>query len=90
MAHALVLQVRLPDGADPEEGLRMLREQVVPQAKAQPGFTRGTWMRDGATGMGVIVFDTSEHAEAAKEFLGPPPGGPQLLSSAVYEIGAEA
>ena len=90
MAHALVLQVRLADGGESEEGLRMLREQVVPQAKAQPGFQKGTWMNDGANGMGVVVFDSQENAEAASESLKPPPGGPELLSSVIYRVGAEA
>jgi hypothetical protein len=90
MAHALVLQVKLPDSGESEEGLRMLREQVVPQAKAQPGFQRGTWMNDGANGIGVVVFDTQEHAEAASHVLKPPSGGPELLSSTVYSVGAEA
>ena len=90
MSHALVLQVRLQDGGRSEEGLRMLKEQVVPNAKAQPGFQRGIWMNDGENGMGVVVFDTEEHAEAAKGALRPPPGGPELISSTVYGVGAEA
>lgn len=90
MSHALVLQVRLQDGGRSEEGLRMLKEEVVPHAKAQPGFQRGTWMNDGENGMGIVVFDTEEHAEAAKDELRPPPGGPELISSTVYSVGAEA
>ena len=91
MAHAVVLHVKLPEGGSPEEGQRMLNEQVVPHAKAQAGFQKGTWMHDGSGGgMGVVVFDTAEHAQAAKEGLKPPPGGPQLVSSAVYEVNAEA
>jgi hypothetical protein len=90
VAHALVMQVKLPLDGNPEEGLRMLKDQVVPHAKSQAGFQRGTWMNDGTNGMGVIVFDTAEHAEAAKDVLKPPLGGPQLVSSTVYEVGAEA
>jgi len=69
----------------------MLEEVVVPHAKSQVGFERGTWLHDGSNnGMGVIVFDSAEHAEAAKDALKPPPGGPELVSVAVHEVAAEA
>ncbi len=65
----------------------MLDEVVVPLAKAQPGFQRGTWMHNEAmTGTGVIVFDTEEHTSAAVEALQPPPGGPTVINCAVFEI----
>jgi len=66
MSHAVVQQVRLPEGGA-EEGMKMLNEIVIPNAKAQAGFEKGTWMQtpDNA-GMGVVVFDTIEHAEAAQ------------------------
>ena len=90
MAHAVVVQVLLPEGGEPEEGIRMLNEQVIPNAKAQAGFQRGIWMSEGVNGMGIIVFDTAENAATAQEALKPPPGGPQLVSSTVYLVGAEA
>jgi hypothetical protein len=72
---------------DPAEGMKMLDEVVVPQAKAQPGFQRGTWMHSAAmTGTGVIVFDTEEHAISAMAALQPPPGGPTVINCAVFEI----
>ena len=90
MAHAVVVQVQLPDGGRTEEGMRMLNDVVVPQAKSHEGFQRGMWMHNGANGMGVIVFDTAEHAGAAQSALKPPPGGPALVSSVVFEIDVEA
>jgi hypothetical protein len=91
MANAAVIQVKFAEDGDREEGLQLLKDRVVPTATAQPGFQRGTWMWDGGTaGMGIVVFDTAENAAAAKETLKPPPGGPELVSSAVYEISAEA
>jgi len=69
----------------------MLKELVVPTAKAQSGFQNGIWMRSSDhSGMGVVVFDTAEHADAAVSALKPPPGGPELMSSTVYEVGAQA
>jgi hypothetical protein len=90
MSHAVVLQVKLLE-EDAEEGERMLKELVVPNAKAQSGFEKGIWMRSAENkGLGVVVFDTAENAEAAMSALKPPPGGPELISSTVYEVGAEA
>ena len=90
MSHAVVLQVQLP-ADDPEADERMLKEMVIPQAKAQPGFEKGIWMRSAdGTGMGIAVFANEEAATAAADVLKPPPGGPPLLSSTLYEVGAEA
>jgi hypothetical protein len=91
MAHALVMQVKLPQDGPPDEAQKMLKEIVVPMAQSQPGFQSGTWMHDGKfNGMGVVVFATSEEAEAAQGVLKPPPGGPELVSSTLYEVGAQA
>jgi hypothetical protein len=91
MPHALVLHVKLPQEGSPEDSQKMLEEVVVPLAKSQVGFMNGTWLHDGAgNGMGVIVFATAADAEAAQDALKPPPGGPQLVSSAVHEVGAQA
>ncbi len=89
VAHAVVMQVNLV--GDPGEGIKMLDEVVIPQAKAQPGFQRGTWMHSKAmTGTGVMVFDNEDHASAAMEALQPPPGGPTVINCAVFEIAREA
>jgi hypothetical protein len=88
VAHAVVMQVKLV--GDPVEGTKMLDEVVIPQAKAQPCFQRGTWMHSEAmTGTGVMVFDTKDHASAAMEALQPPPGGPTVINCAVFEIARE-
>jgi hypothetical protein len=90
MSHAVVLQVKL-QSQSPEEAERMLKEMVVPTAKAQAGFESGIWMRSSDnSGMGVVVFDTVENADAAVPVLKPPAGGPELISSTVYEVGAQA
>jgi len=89
VAYAVVMQVNLV--GDRAEGMKMLDEIVVPHAKSQPGFQRGTWMHNEAMiGTGVIVFDTAEHATAAMAALQPPPGGPTVISCAVFEIAREA
>jgi hypothetical protein len=91
MSHAVVINVNLPAEGTPEEGLKMLNEMVIPQARSQQGFESGTWMNDHGKGMGVVLFDTEQHAMAAQENLKPPAGIPTtFVSSAVYEVGAQA
>ena len=91
MAHAVVMQVKLPQAGSPDDAQRMLEEIVIPLAKSQAGFKNGTWLHDGrGNGMGVIVFATAEDAGAAQGVLKPPPGGPQLISSELYEVGGQA
>jgi hypothetical protein len=47
-------------------------------------------MNNDGDGTGVVVFDTEEHARAAQEALKPPQGGPELVSSVIAEVGAQA
>ncbi len=90
MAHAVIMQVKLSDGGNSEEGRRMLEEMVIPHAKSQAGFESGIWLNSDGNGTGVVVFDSEEHARAAQETLKPPPGGPELVSSVIAEVGAQA
>lgn len=90
MAHAVVIHVKLPEGGRSEEGRRMLDEIVVPNAKSQPGFKSGIWMNNGEDGRAVVVFDSEDQARSALSVLQPPPGGPTLVSSEVYEVAVEA
>ena len=90
MPHAVAIQVKLPEGGRTDEGLRMLEEVVIPNAKAQPGFKRGIWMNNGEDGRAVVVFRSEEQGRAALDLLKPPPAGPTLVSSELYEVAAEA
>ena len=90
MSHAVAMQVQLPELTSDEDDLKMLNDIVIPIAKSQAGFEKGIWMRtDGRRGLGVVVFDTAEHAAAAVEALSPAEEAP-LLSCDLYEVGAEA
>lgn len=89
MAHAVIMQVKLGDVGNAEEGRRMLEESVVPHARSQAGFQSGLWMHSDRNGTGVVVFDTESNARAAQEALKPPPGGPELVSSVIAEVGAQ-
>jgi hypothetical protein len=62
--HAVLLEVDL-SGTDREEGLKNLRETVVPQVKQAPGFESGTWLGPVAgKGLSVVVFESEENAQA--------------------------
>jgi hypothetical protein len=75
MSHAVVMQVKLSRGDD-EADERMLKEQAIPHAKTQAGFQKGMWMRsDDETGMGIVVFDNENNAQAAMSALNPRPAG---------------
>jgi hypothetical protein len=91
MSHAVVINVNLPALGTLEEGLKMLNEIVIPQARSQEGFQSGTWMNDHGNGLGVVVFDTEEHANAAQQNLKPPVGtATTFVSSTVYQVDAQA
>jgi hypothetical protein len=38
----------------------------------------------------LVVFDSETNVQAAASALKPLPGGPVLISSAVFQVGAEA
>jgi hypothetical protein len=92
MALAIKFEVTLQQST-PEEGQKMLEEGVVPMAKAQAGFMNGVWMRKVSSpseGVGVVVFATEQQTKDASEALRPPPGGPEVRSVDLYEVGAIA
>ena len=90
MPHAVMVQVRLDPNSDIEHRRSVLNEFVIPEAKALPGFQKGTWMNDGAgAGICVVVFDSEEHAKAAVDSLAPLVG-PPVISRGVYEVEVEA
>ena len=47
MAHAVVIQVEIDPNSDIEHRHAILNDFVIPEAKALPGFQKGTWMNDG-------------------------------------------
>jgi hypothetical protein len=90
MTHAVVIEVQLDPDGDRGHRHTILHDIVIPEAKALPGYQRGTWMNDGAgSGTCIVVFDTEEKARAA---VGPltPAAGPPVVSCGVYEVEIEA
>jgi hypothetical protein len=89
MAHAVVIEVQLND--EEATGMQLLNERIIPHVKELPGFQSGTWMAtDENVGMGVVIFDSEDHARAAESDVQPPPGGPTLITSRIFRINATA
>jgi hypothetical protein len=61
--HAVVVNVTIND---PEAAAAALRDQLVPQVSAAPGFVAGYWVGlDGGRGTSIVVFESEEAARAA-------------------------
>lgn len=69
--HAVLVEVDTSGQPDREEGLRFLREQIVPQVSQSQGFQAGYWLRplDDGKGTSLVLFDSEENAKAASESL---------------------
>lgn len=93
--NATVVTMKI-DASRSEDVDRHLREDVVPFAKRQPGFVSGQWLRlaDGDRGIGVMVFESEEQANAAARGPGSQPwveGRPWNIESvAVFELVVQA
>lgn len=93
--HAVLIEVDTSGQPDREAGLRFLREQIVPNVSAQPGFQAGYWLRplDDGKGTSIVLFDTEENAEAASRDVGvgsSPAPGVTVVRREVREVTASA
>lgn len=93
--HAVMVRVKV-DTSREDEARQVLRDVVVPTAKALPGFTRGDWVRalDSDEGGSVLLFDSENAARSAVEQIrsqGPPAGTPVTVQSVTaYEVVEQA
>ena len=90
--HAVLIEVDVAD-VDREQGMTVLREQIVPAIKALPGFQSGTWLTGGADGKGLslTLWDTGDHAHAMAERFGPgssPTASASVLRCELREVAA--
>ena len=82
-------------GVDREEGIKNLRENIVPAVSQLPGFQSGTWTSapEERKGLALVTFDTEENAQAAAERFGVganPQPGVTVERSEVREVVATA
>lgn len=92
MPFTLVATVKIEDV---DKAREELHSQVIPRMKEAPGFLHGTWSADrkAGRGIGVVVFDTRENAEAAMKSMESqtfPPGVTPEGTPAIYEVQGEA
>ena len=90
--HAVVVRVTVKDES---AGRKMLAEEVVPRASAAPGFVAGYWTRSAndQSGLSMIVFETEDQANMAKQMLEqglPNPDAVTLEGVEVREVVASA
>jgi hypothetical protein len=62
--HAVVVRVTLKDI---EAARSHLREQVVPGVSQAPGFVAGYWARKDDSGLGMVIFESEDAANAMVE-----------------------
>ena len=68
--HAVVLNVTVTDA---HAATAALRDQVVPQVAATPGFVAGYWVRlHGGRGTALVVFESEDAARSAAAEAQPP------------------
>jgi hypothetical protein len=78
-----------------EDARLMLRDMIVPQARAHHGLSAAFWLRalHGGALRSVQLYDTEANAIATAERIrsqGPPPGAPVTLTSVdTYEVIAQ-
>ena len=92
--HAIVVRVSFKAGLE-EAAVKVLDSEVVPGAKAAPGFVAGYWMhaQDRRTGTSVELFDSlaSAQAELGRRGLDMPAESPVTIDRAeILEIVASA
>ena len=62
--HAVVVTVTI---SDPEVAEGHLRENVVPGVSQAPGFVAGYWTRKDDSGVGMVIFESEQAAQAMSE-----------------------
>jgi hypothetical protein len=84
---AVMLRVKLPEGETIEQGREQLDTIVIPGLKQAPGFVSALFLSPptGSEGLGIVVFNTLEDANTAKENFRPPPGVTPI-SVEVHEV----
>ena len=84
---AVVVRVTLPEDDTIEKGREQLDNMVIPALKQATGFVSAIFLSPptGHEGLGVVVFNTQEDANAAKENFRTPPGVTPI-SIEVHEV----
>lgn len=92
--YAVLIEVDV-EGVDPDAGLRVLREQIVPAIAAMPGFQSGTWLPGNheRKGLSFTLWDTEPDARKMAERFGigaSPTVSASVIRCEVREVAATA
>lgn len=92
--YAVLIEVDVSE-VDEAQGLRTLRDQIVPAIKQLPGFQSGTWLpgNDDGKGLSLTVWDSEEHARTMAERFGlgsSPTASAWVVRSEVRQVAATA
>jgi hypothetical protein len=86
--HAVVVTVAI---SDHEAAQSNLREQIVPQVSQAPGFVAGYWTRKEDSGLGMVMFESEDAANAMSESVrSMAPGVVTIENIEVREVVAHA
>ena len=92
--YAVLIEVD-DSGVDPDQGLSVLRQQIVPSIKAMPGFRSGTWLpgNEDGNGLSLTLWDTEANAAAMADRFGPgssPTADASVVRCELPEVAATA
>ena len=62
--YAVVVTVAI---SDHEVAEKHLRENIVPGVSQAPGFVAGYWTRKDESGVGMVIFESEDAAQAMSE-----------------------
>ena len=79
--HAVVVTVTI---SDHEVAEGHLREHVVPGVSQAPGFVAGYWTRKDDSGVGMVIFESEDAAQAMSERV--PSMVPDVVSLDTVEV----
>jgi hypothetical protein len=82
--HATITNVTINDEA---AGTARLRDEIVPQVSAAPGFVAGYWVRLGNKGTSVVVFESESAAQGMVDMIRDRPQTDDAVTLDSMEVG---
>lgn len=92
--HAVLIEVDVT-GVDGAEGLKALREHIVPTIRGMRGFVSGVWLigNEDGKGLSLTLWETVDAARTMADMFGPgasPQAGATVARCEIREVAATA
>ena len=88
--HALFVTARIDSDSNEEEGLRFLKDDVLPMLKDLPGLVGGYWLATkDSESLAVVLFENEETAKQMADIgipQAPPAPGATFKGAEVREV----